>query len=174
MARPLHHSGVVHEPPHPADPTTHPAGGRLNLLLSDAGWQDESWADHLPRLLSPMGISVTRVNSGHHAARVLQQERVHVAVVDMLLPLDDAPAETPAGGRRLLELLARLPEPPPTVIVKRRRSRRQDTRDLASALEAGVFAVLERPVDLELALETFRRVLRRHYADRWPECGGGT
>ena len=39
---------------------------------------------------------------------------------------------------------------------------------LNDALREGVFAVLDRPLGLEPMLETLRRVVRRHYADRWP------
>ena len=145
-------------------------GGRLNLLLTDAGWQDESWADRLPRLLEPMGVRAWRAASGDEASRLIRSVPVHIAVVDLALPLHgpDPDSTSEEGGGRILELLARLEQPPPTVVVKRRRTGREDARQLASALQAGVFAVLEQPVNLETALEVMRRVLNRHYADRWP------
>lgn len=151
------------------------AGGRLNLLLSAAGpvaWRDESWAEALARLLEPMGVLAWRVRSGREATRLLQQTPVHIALVDLALPLDEgeiAPG-VPEGGPRLLELLGRLPTPPPTVVVKQGRSQREDARTLSSVLTAGAFAVLERPVHLETALEVMRRILCRHYANRWPGC----
>lgn len=159
-------------------------GGRLNLLLSAAGpiaWRDESWAESLPRLLEPMGVRAWRVRSGREAAEVIRSMTVHIALVDLGLPLDGpaprADAEPGAsgssgpvseGGARLLDLLSRLASPPPTVVVKRGRSQRDDTRTLCSALHAGAFAVLERPVQIETALEVMRRILTRHYSGRWP------
>lgn len=151
------------------------SGGRLNLLLSAAGpvaWRDESWAEALARLLEPMGVQAWRVRSGQEASRVLQQITVHIALVDLALPLDDSEVApgVPEGGPRLLDLLGRLASPPPTVVVKQARSQKEDARTLSSALTAGAFAVLERPVQLETALEVMRRVLCRHYANRWPGC----
>lgn len=179
---------MVSARPSPSDPH-HPDGsrapaygrggqGRLNLLLSAGGcieWRDQSWADALPRLLEPMGVQVWRVRSGREAAEVIKRTPVHIALVDLALPLDTcAPppgaAAAEEGGPRLLEILSRLASPPPTVVVKGGRSKREDARTLASALTAGAFAVLERPVHIETALEVMRRILHRHYANRWPTC----
>lgn len=159
-------------------------GGRLNLLLSYADWRSESWADRLPKLLSPMGVSTVRVGTGVEASRVIRSQPVHIAVVDLALPMDEAHADggdlggAEAGrgggeaGTRLLELLRRLAEPPPTVVVHRGRTSRDAQRELNAALRAGVFAVIDRPMGapgLELLLEVLRRCLARHYQGRWPE-----
>lgn len=182
-------------------PTPGRVGGhRLNLLLSSAGpvaWRDESWAESLPRLLEPMGVRTWRVKTGREATRLLQSTEVHIALVDLALPLGDEssgqiPGSGPAagepssperrampssslgqeeGGSRLLELLARLDTPPTTIVVKREKTRREDARTLASALHAGAFAVLDRPVHLETALEVMRRILCRYHSGKWPGCG---
>lgn len=163
-------------------PVHHRAGmgseedARLNILLSYAGWQEDSWADHLPRLLEPMGVRSLRAGSGRQASEVIRQHPVHIAVVDLGLPLEMGSSETRAGeaGARLLELLLRLEQPPPTVVVKRRRTARDDQREIAAALRAGAFAVVDRPLgtqDLEVMLEVLRRCLRRYYSDRWPDTG---
>lgn len=167
--------------PIPCDAATSPPGGRLNLLLSDADWNPESWADRLPRLLHPLGVHSHRAQSGAEAARVLRAVRIHIAVVDLGLPLDApackaAPAAGEAadvseGGARLLDLLRRLDSPPPTIVVKRARTHRDDARLIGAALRAGAFAVVERPRsdrDLELLLDALRRILCRHYQGRWP------
>lgn len=170
---------------------------RLNLLLSYAGWQPESWADRLPQLLEPMGVRSLRAGTGREASDVIRSNRIHIAVVDLGLPLDrggdgsrggpvggraaggDLPGKTPANpcpsqeeaGARILELLGRLQEPPPTVVVKRSLTHRDDRREIAAALRAGAFAVVDRPRDsgdLELMLEVLRRCLTRYYQGRWP------
>ncbi len=154
--------------------------GRLNLLLSYAGWRAESWVDQLPRLLEPMGVQSLRAGTGRQATDLIQSYPIHIAVVDLGLPLD-APAPSlgrpeptesnTEGGSRLLELLSRLQAPPPTVVVKRGRSQRDDSRELSDALRHGAFAVIDRPSgtrDLELLLEVLRRALTRFYAGRWP------
>jgi DNA-binding response OmpR family regulator len=148
-------------------------GGRLNLLLSYAGWHPESWADRLPRLLEPMGIRAVRATTGRQASEVISATPIHIAVVDLGLPLDDAPGRGAAeeGGAGLLELLSRLSCPPPVVAVKRGRTHRDDGRELAAALRLGAFAVIDRPRgsgDLEILLDVMRRALRRFYQGRWP------
>ena len=87
-------------------------GARLNLLLSYGAGQEGSVIEQLPRLLSPMGIHSIRVTTGEGAAKVICVYPIHIAVVDLTIPLvGDAPARP--GGARLLQLLRRLEEPPP-------------------------------------------------------------
>jgi CheY-like chemotaxis protein len=150
---------------------------RLNLLLSYGGWRQENAIDQLPRLLTPMGISAIRVNSGEEAADIIQTTPIHIAVVDLAIPLhrrDESTGSQPftPGGSRILQLLRRLPTPPPTVVVRPPQSAaRESTRTLSQALREGAFAVLDRPINLETMLETMRRILRRCYADNWPASG---
>jgi CheY-like chemotaxis protein len=144
------------------------AGGRLNLLLSYAGFQPEPWVVHLPRLLEPMGVTSMRAGTGQEATRLIQTHRIHLAVVDLGLPLCDDGEE---GGARLLELLKRLDAPPPTVAVKPPKTIADDRRCLNAALRCGAFAVVDRPRDagdLNLMLDVLRRALSRFYAGRWP------
>ncbi len=146
-------------------------GGRLNLLLSYAGWEQDSWVDRLPRLLEPMGVCSLRAQTGAQATEVIRRTtHIHIAVVDLGLPLDTKPASEEAGPK-LLEILGRLKQPPPTVIVKRSRGHRDDCREITAALRAGAFAVIDRPTDMrgvEILLDVLRRVLSRHYQGRWP------
>lgn len=151
--------------------------GRLNLLVTDGGWREESWADRLPRLLEPMGISAVRAGCGREAAAVLERTRVHAAILDLSLPLDARlRSQTPTsaacgldeGGVRLLEFMARLSPRPPLVIVRQPRSVREDARTLALAMKLGAFAVVDRPVDLERMLQVLGRLIDRCYRGRWP------
>ena len=176
---------MVNVRPHSGDSDRHPPaggtghgcslGGRLNLLLSHAGWQQDPWVDRLPRLLEPMGIVSHRADSARQATTIINSTRIHIAVVDLALPLDPAlqaaPPSADEAGPKLLELLNRLAEPPPTIVIKRARSHRDDQRELSAALRAGVFAVLDRPADtasLNNLLDAFRRCLDRHYRGCWP------
>jgi len=146
---------------------------RLNLLLSYGGWDETSFAEQLPPLLDPMGISCVRVECGDEAAQMIQRMPVHIAVVDLEMPLhkaeDRTGPPTPAGPR-VLQMLRRLEKPPPTVVVRPPQPvTRESVRSLSQALREGAFAVLDRPVQLEAMLEVMRRVLRRYYRDTWPE-----
>jgi len=124
-----------------------------------------------------MGVVSHRAASGAEASRVIRSFPIHIAVVDLGLPLDaidpaatcpDAPTD---GGLRLLDMLRRLESSPPTVIVKRMRTHRDEAREIAAALKAGAFAVVDRPSspgDLEIMLDVLRRCLCRFYKGRWP------
>lgn len=155
-------------------------GGRLNLLLSHAGWDPDPWVGRLPRLLEPMGVVSHVAESAREAASIIKSVRIHIAVVDLGLPMDGCGSGSGAGaggasaeeaGPRLLELLSRLSVPLPTVVVKRSRGHRDACRELNAALRLGAFAVLDRPRDaddLNLLLEVLRRCMARHYGGRWP------
>ncbi len=120
-----------------------------------------------------MGIHSFRAHTGREASSVIQSNRVHIAVVDLGLPFDVIGPASEEAGPRLLELLRRLDQPPPTVVITRGRGHRDNSREVAAALKAGAFAVIDRPSapgDLELVLEVLRRCLGRFYQGRWPGC----
>ncbi|MGA1633071.1 MAG: hypothetical protein ACO4BU_13285, partial [Phycisphaerales bacterium] len=71
--------------------------------------------------------------------------QVHIAVVDLTIPME--PAARDEAGPRVLQLLRRLEQPPPTVVVRPPQpSLRESGRGLADALREGAFAVLDGPV----------------------------
>jgi len=147
---------------------------RLNLLLSYSGWQTNP-VEQLPRLLAPMGIQSYLVTSGDEATDLIRHIPIHIAVVDLGIPLNKAADEQPGepGGPRILQMLRRLEQPPPTVVIRPPQPTvRESARTLQEALREGAFAVLDRPLRMETMLETMRRVLRRHYADNWPRDRG--
>ncbi len=149
------------------------SGGRLNLLLSWADWRPDSWVDSLTGLLTPMGVRAIRARSAREAERVIRQTGVHIAVVDLRLPLDESAPEAEEGGPRILELLRRLEEPPPMVVVKRDRSGRDERNHLAAAIRCDAFAVVDgAAADVNQMLRIMQRCLQRHYAGRWPEGTG--
>ncbi len=147
-----------------------PLGGRLNLLLTAPEWRGETWADRLPALLSPIGVSALRARTAREAEGMLRRTTVHIAVVDLSLPLE-APGHGPIeeAGTRILSLLARLPSPPPTVVVQAAHGHRDRARCMNEALKCGAFAVVDRSAaDLECMLEVMRRCLTKFYGNGWP------
>ncbi|HAW95177.1 MAG TPA: hypothetical protein DCX60_02770 [Phycisphaerales bacterium] len=147
-----------------------PSGGcssRLNLLFSSS-WREGVPSAELPRLLDPMGVRCLEARCGRDAADLVAREEIHIALVDLEMPMESDGDPRPAG-HRVLQLLRRMDPAPPVVLVRPPQpSRRDSVRGLNDALREGVFAVLDRPLGLEPMLETLRRVVRRHYADRWP------
>ncbi|MCH2137870.1 MAG: hypothetical protein MK074_02320 [Phycisphaerales bacterium] len=148
--------------------STDARSGRLNLLLSYGGWREESAVRQAPRLLEPMGIRTMEAGTCEEAEQLIRSKPIHIAVVDLEIPLRAATPSEPSGVR-ILQLLRRLDSPPPTIVVRpRQASARQDVRLLVNSLRDGAFAVLDRPMRLESLLDTLRRALRRHYKDLWP------
>jgi hypothetical protein len=150
-------------------------GGRLNLLLSSAPWRVEPWAESLPRVLEPMGVRTIFVNCARTAERVIRSTPVHVAVVDIGLPLDERceRGRLEDGGERVLELLSRLGQSPPTVVIRASGQAATERREMRAALRCNAFAVVERTsADLESMLRIMQRVLNRYYQNRWPGAGG--
>lgn len=146
-------------------------GGRLRLLLSWGGWRPDSWADSLDCLLRPLGVESMRARTARQAEQVIRSMPIHIAVVDLGLPLDAPDGRTcpEEAGRRILDLLRRLPAPPPTVIVRSSRASREAARDLTAALRFDAFAVVDRTsADVELMLKVLQRCMDRFYHGRWP------
>ena len=157
-------------PTHPA-PASHaapPPGGRLNLLLSWGGWRPDSWADRMAALLEPMGVTSLKARTARDAERVIRTTPVHVAVVDLGLPLDYGSPSDEAGPR-VLDLLRRMAAPPPVVVVRSPRAVRDMHRDMCAALRCDAFAVVDRRnADMEMMLKVLQRCMERFYAGRWP------
>lgn len=160
------------------DPNRPARGHRLNLLLSHrlgssgvaASGGDSSAFQQLPCLLEPLGIHSIHVQSVEDAAVVIERQTIHIAVIDFSIPLTPKSSPAGEGGTRILQLLRRLDQLPPTVVVRPPQpTARENVRGLSDALREGAFAVLDRPLNLEVMLEVMRRILRRHYADLWPE-----
>ena len=127
----------------------------------------------MPRFLEPMGVFATKATSAREAERFVRANTVHIAVVDLSLPMEDttpaAAAEAEEAGNRVLELLARLKSPPPTVVVRPPRLQRDGSRELHAALRCGAFAVVDRSAaNLETMLQLMQRCLGRYYQGRWP------
>jgi len=151
--------------------SAHPAPGpsRLNLLIADGAWQEDSFARQLPPLLSPLGVRCMAARSAVDADRVVRSEPVHIAVIDLSIPIDDRAGQHEAAGPRVIELLRRLREPPAMVVVRPKTpSPREHRQGLVDALAWGAFTVVDRPIRLEALLSVLHAVVARRFGDRWP------
>ncbi len=143
---------------------------RLNLLLSWGGWRPDSWADRMAALLEPLGVTSHKARTARDAERVIRSTPIHVAVVDLGLPLDFGSPSDEAGAR-LLDVLSRLDAPPPVVVVRSPRSSREAAREMSAALRFDAFAVVDRrSADVELMLKILQRAMERFYQNRWPHA----
>ncbi len=148
---------------------------RLNLLLTCSSWRDNSPIQQLPQLLGPFGIRSLTAKNGEEAVRMIETSDIHIAIVDVVIPLSESTATQRPGGERVLQLLRRLQPQPPTIVIRpRQASLRDNARSLARSLQEGAFTVVDRPAVLETLLDALQRVLQRHYSDRWPLQGWNT
>jgi CheY-like chemotaxis protein len=145
---------------------------RLNLLLTCGSWRKDSPVFQLPQLLGKFGIRSLTAQSGEEAVQMIEKSDIHIAIVDLSIPLSIDSVDKRPGGERVLQLLRRLNPQPPTIVMRPRQSTaRENARSLARSLHEGAFTVVDRPAVLETLLDALQRVLRRHYSDRWPRGG---
>lgn len=135
---------------HMVDVPTH---NRFSVLLAH---DSDGWQETVRRLLEPQGVQTVAVRSGREALDVLQHTQVHVAVLDQQMPQ--------LGGLQVIKLMRDIKAPPPSILL----ANHLTDHLLHDALGLSVFSVLSKPVDLNLLLDALARVLRRHYASRWP------
>ena len=172
---------VLH--PHPADHTAFggsgPATGGsrrtplLNVLLTSGGWREDAWSVAVPQILSSTGVNIVHARSGVEASNVIRSVTVHIAVVDLALPLDQGSIGAEPAGVRVLQLLRRLEAPPPTVVVRPpQATRRESSRGLVDALLDGAFSVVDRPCHPETMLRIMQRIMERHFLDQRARAQG--
>lgn len=127
----------------------------------------EAISQTLPSLLAPMGVACRMARTARESTNVIQQERIHIAVVDLTIPMDNEHQD--CSGHRVLQLLRRMECPPITVVVRPRQScAAESARGLQEALREGAFAVHDRPLGVELLLQTLQRAIQRHFSGGWP------
>jgi len=142
---------------------------RLNLLLTCGSWRKDTMVRQLPRLLEPFGIRTLTAETGEEALQMIDEQDIHIAIVDLSIPLKQGDGVRRAGGERVLQLLRRLTLQPPTIVIRPRQSTaRENARSLARSLHEGAFTVVDRPAMLETLLDALHRAMKRHYAGRWP------
>ena len=142
---------------------------RLNLLLTCGSWRTDTMVRQLPRLLKPFGIRSLRAETGEEALQMIDEQEIHIAIVDLSIPLKQGEGMRRPGGERVLQLLRRMSPQPPTIVIRPRQSTaRENARSLARSLQEGAFTVVDRPAMLETLLDALHRAMKRHYAGRWP------
>jgi len=126
---------------------------RFTVLLAD---ETEGWHQTVEGLLHPQGVQTLWARSGNEALDILNQETIHVAIVDQTMP--------GLGGLGIIKRMQSQSSIPPTILLAN-----QLTHNLMhEALAMHVFSVLGKPVDFNLLLDSLARVMKRYYEGRWP------
>jgi two-component system sensor histidine kinase RpfC len=135
-------------------PTT-PHNNRLTVLLAN---EQEGWHQTVRGLLEPQGVQTLVARSGREALNLIEQQPVHVAVLDQQMPQ--------LGGLQVIRLMRDLKkDPPPAAILL---ANQLTHHLLHEALGMHVFTVLAKPVDFNVLLDSLARVLKRYHESRWP------
>jgi CheY-like chemotaxis protein len=137
---------------------TTPHNNRLTVLLAN---EQEGWHQTVRGLLEPQGVHTLVARSGREALNLIEQQPVHVAVLDQQMPQ--------LGGLQVIRLMRDLKkDPPPAAILL---ANQLTHHLLHEALGMHVFTVLAKPVDFNVLLDSLARVLRRYHESRWPNEG---
>jgi two-component system response regulator YesN len=111
-------------------------------------------------MLHAHGVHTVEVRTGREALSRIENGEIHVAVLDQNMPQ--------LSGLQVVKLTRELGSPPPAILV----SKDCGNHFMQEALGMKVFSVLAKPCEPNLLLETLARVVKRHYAGRWPTPGG--
>jgi len=131
--------------------------GRFTVLLAN---ELEGWHQTVRDLLTPQGVQTVSARNGREALDLIESSLVHVAVLDMQMPV--------LGGMQVVRRMQQLPSAPPAILLANHLS----TQLLQEALGMRVFSVLSKPVDFNQLLDALARVLRRYHENRWPHLHG--
>ena len=133
-----------------------PHNNRFTVLLAN---EQENWHQTVRGLLEPQGVQTISAHSGREALQLLENQPVHVAVLDHQMPQ--------LGGLQVIKLMRELHKAPPSILL----AHDLTSHLLREALGMHVFSVLSKPVDPNVLLDALARVLRRYYESRWPKEG---
>ena len=135
---------------------------RLRVLLAN---EQEGWHQTVRGLLQPQGVETLSARSGRDALHLLETTPIHLAVLDVHMP--------GLGGLQVVRLIREqrrtAAEPAPPAILLADDLSQQVMRE---ALGMSVFSVLSKPVDFNALLDAMARIVRRHYANKWPVASG--
>jgi CheY-like chemotaxis protein len=127
---------------------------RITVLFADP---DADWHRQASAMLEPFGVQPVQVRTGREALDRIESGEVHAAVLDQNMPQ--------LSGLQVVKIINKMPSAPPAILLAQELS----SQLMHEALSMRVFSVLRKPVDVNLLLETLARLMKRHYAGKWPE-----
>lgn len=122
----------------------------MNVLISDANW---AWPQAVSEIFQPRGINALMADSAGDVVRLVANNKIHLAILDM----------APGGdlsGMQTLEVIRQHDRLLPCILL----AQQIDERLLAQALALDAFSVLGKPVDLSVLAAQINRLFRKYYA----------
>lgn len=120
----------------------------INVLIRNADW---AWPQAVTEIFQPRKINALVANSLNEMIRLVSHSRMHLAILD-------SPARQ-VSGVQALKILRQLDQLLPCILL----ASQPGQRLLAEALSLNAYAVLAKPVDLELMAELVDRLFRKYY-----------
>jgi len=119
-----------------------------SILITD---DDERQRDTLREIVEPEGYRTLLASSGEEALDIVQQESIHLVLLDMHMPS--------LNGLDTLRLVHQIREALPCILVT------GDTSDvlMRQAFQAHAYSVIHKPVSRPVVLHTVVRALMRFY-----------
>jgi len=139
------------------DPTTLESRGAtvpFNLLITD---DDDAFRESLRGIFESEGFRTLLAQSGEEALDILNEERVHLALLDQHLPR--------LTGLETLRIIRQVNAIMPVILLTADRTRQL----LQDALSAQAFCVIPKPVSRNAVIYMVQRALARSYP---PNAGG--
>jgi DNA-binding NtrC family response regulator len=119
----------------------------INVLASEANW---AWPLAERDLFRPRGISLLMAKSADEFVNILRNRRIHTAIIDT--------DSTTAGLAAIRAIRIEYPLLPFIAL-----SSQTETDLLGRDLQLNVFAVVDKPVDMEILRELLNRLFVKKY-----------
>jgi DNA-binding NtrC family response regulator len=123
-------------------------GGQINVLVSEADW---AWPMAVREIFLPRGVSMMLARRPEDVLDIMQQRRIHTAIVDM-----DSDDFSGPGVIRIIKACNPLL---PCILL----AKTVEQKVLSKALEMEVFSVIGKPVDFDVLLGQLDRLFTRRY-----------
>ncbi|MFA5553999.1 MAG: response regulator [Phycisphaerae bacterium] len=119
----------------------------INILASGLDW---AWPQALRQLFQPRGVTLLLAKNADESVSVLRSRRIHTAVLDM---------DTPGASAAVIKLIRSDYPRLPCIALKSSPC----TDVLTEALELDIFAVVDKPVDLDILQQLLNRLFVKIY-----------
>lgn len=120
----------------------------INVLIEDGCW---AWPDVFRQIFSIRPVELLVVRKADEALNVLQQRRIHTAILDM-----DCKS---VNGLAFIKMIRSGFPLLPCILL----ADKAEEKLLSAALELDVFSVINKPVDIELLQNQLHRLFLKRY-----------
>ena len=121
---------------------------RVNVLINESDW---AWPIAVGQIFRNRNVELLMVKQADEALNVLQQRRIHTAIIDMNSGI-------PSGLGMIRVIRSSFPLLPCILVADN-----VEKKLLSDALELDVFSVISKPVDIELLRIQLNRLFIRQY-----------